>query len=252
MKRMDQWLVDLKLVPSRTKAKELLQRGCIQVQSQGEWLSVHSPAQKWGALTHDQVKITDSDLLKYVSRSGIKLEGALREAAVTPRGWLCFDVGQSTGGFTDCLLQAGALKVVGVDVGKNQLAESLRVHPKVEFFEGINARDAESSPIFRKYFNQVDLLVMDVSFISITKVLKSVLPVVKPDGHVLILIKPQFELGASALNKNGVVKDTEELKVLKEKMFQHFDSIGLQQIDLFNSQLAGRDGNQEFFLHAKK
>ena len=161
-------------------------------------------------------------------------------------------MGQSTGGFTDCLLQSGAAKVVGVDVGRDQLANALRADPRVICHEGVNARELAELAEFKEYSGQMDLLVMDVSFISVTKGLSGVLPLLKAGGEVLILIKPQFELGADALNKSGVVSNPGDLEVLREKMLQHFEDIGLKHVRHFNSQLMGRDGNQEFFIHAKK
>lgn len=252
MKRLDQWLVDLNIAPSRTKAKELLQRGHVQIQRHGEWVPATSASQKHDQLSKQQIRLADSELLKYVARSGLKLEGALRASAVVVSGLTCLDVGQSTGGFTDCLLQQGASSVIGVDVGKDQLADSLKNDARVESFEGVNARELAGLSQLQNYMGKMDLLVMDVSFISVTKVLDGVLPFLKSGGECLVLIKPQFELGADALNKNGIVTDPEDLEVLKQKMLQHFTDIGLQQVQSFDSQLTGRDGNQEFFIHAKK
>lgn len=252
MKRLDQWLVDLNIAPSRTKAKELLESGHVQIQRHGEWVPVTSASQKHYQLSRQQVRLADAELLKYVARSGLKLEGALKASALEVSGLICLDVGQSTGGFTDCLLQQGAAKVIGVDVGKDQLADSLRDDSRVKSFEGVNARELAGFSELENHLGKMDLLVMDVSFISVTKVLEGVLPFLKPGGECLVLIKPQFELGADALNKNGIVRDPEDLEALKQKMLQHFSDIGLQQVQSFDSQLTGRDGNQEFFIHAKK
>ncbi len=252
MKRLDQWLVDLNFVPSRTKAKELLLMGAVEVQVDSAWVTARSASQIIELLRSDQVRITDSRLLKYVARSGLKLEGVLSDSKVSPKGCICFDIGQSTGGFTDCLLRAGAQKVVGVDVGKGQLAKSLKMDSRVEFYERVNARHPLEFPVFASYSGKVDILVMDISFISVTKVLKGVLSLLKPGGNIFVLIKPQFELGSQALNKSGVVMKTHLLEALKEKMLQHFENIGLQHMQFYDSPLQGRDGNREFFIHAKK
>lgn len=252
MKRLDQWMVELKLVPSRTKAKELLESGVVRLRVDHSWMEAPQGSRKFKELSAEDFEITENQLLKYVARSGLKLDGAIKKSGIQVVGLNCLDVGQSTGGFTDCLLQLGAKKIVGFDVGHDQLAEKIKGHPNVISIEGLNAKDIEEHPDFNSSKLQFDLVVIDVSFISIIKVIPYVLPFLKEQGDILALIKPQFELGAAALNKKGVVRDESELKELKQKMLQHFEELGLKQLECIESQLAGKDGNQEFFIHAKK
>jgi 23S rRNA (cytidine1920-2'-O)/16S rRNA (cytidine1409-2'-O)-methyltransferase len=184
---------------------------------------------------------------RYVSRGGFKLEGALRDFQVDPTGKICLDVGSSTGGFTDCLLQHGATRVYGVDVTVDQIAWKLRQDPRVLRIER-NARELDSHDIPEL----VDLVTVDVSFISAGKVLRPAASIAKEGGAFLILVKPQFELGREEIGPGGIVADA----VLHEKAISIVKAVaasaGLKYLGLQPSQLTGAEGNQEYFLHARK
>lgn len=180
----------------------------------------------------------------YVSRGGLKLRGALEAFGLRPNGWICLDVGSSTGGFTDCLLQHGAAHIYAVDVGRNVIDPTLRSDSRITVIEGINARyfDLKLIP------HPVDLLTMDVSFISVTRVLPAVLPTLKKSGHAVILVKPQFEL-RPADNRKGVVRDAALQQEAVQKVRTHAEGLGLFCKDQVESSLRGPKGNREFFLH---
>jgi 23S rRNA (cytidine1920-2'-O)/16S rRNA (cytidine1409-2'-O)-methyltransferase len=184
---------------------------------------------------------------KFVSRGGFKLEGALADFAVDPAGCACLDVGSSHGGFTDCLLQHGAARVYALDVSVEQLDWKLRQDPRIIRIER-NARELSAGDISEK----VDIVVIDVSFISVGKVIAPALASAKPGAAFLILIKPQFELRREEIGAGGVVKD----KALHEKAIlavrNHVESLGLECLGVLPSHLLGAEGNQEYFLHARK
>lgn len=247
--RADQILSRLGLAPSRSKAKRLIEEGAVEYRECQEWKTVKSASQM---LPEEiQLRLSETDLLKYVSRSGLKLEGALDALEIRLEGFHVLDVGQSTGGFTDCCLQYGASRVTGVDVGKDQLHKSLRTDSRVTFFEGLNAKELLVSDFSDGLHQQIDFLVCDVSFISLKKIIPSTLFCLKPDAQVLLLVKPQFELGVSALGKGGLVKDF-DVEALKEDFAQWATTSGLQPLKFFATKLKGQDGNQEYFLYAKK
>lgn len=179
----------------------------------------------------------------YVSRGGRKLEGALDHFGLDPRGWTCLDVGASTGGFTDCLLQRGAVRVYAVDVGRGQLDYRLRSDPRVVVMEGINARYLAADAIPER----CDLVTVDLSFISVVKVVPALLPLVAPDGRLLVLIKPQFEAGRRLVGKGGVVRD-EALRgrVIAERVAD-LSSLGLRLIGIVDCEVRGVKGNREAF-----
>lgn len=180
---------------------------------------------------------------RYVGRGGIKLEGALREFAIDPTGWTCLDVGASTGGFTDCLLQHGAIKVHAIDVGTNQLVWKLRNDPRVISREKFNARNLQPEDLGE----MVDFAVMDLSFISLTKVLPAVFSVMKPSGMLVCLVKPQFELEREDIGVGGIVRDPRKHAAAVEKIRGFVeDQWQLIWRGVIESPITGTDGNREF------
>ena len=184
---------------------------------------------------------------KFVSRGGVKLEGALEDFAINPSGRVCLDIGSSNGGFTDCLLQHGAERVYAVDVNVEQLDWKLRQNPRVTPIER-NARElrAEDLP------ESVDLVVMDVSFISVRKVIAPAVVVARPCADFLVLIKPQFELRREEIARGGIVEDQNLHNQAVRSVREHVESLGLDCLGVRPSRLLGAEGNQEYFLHARK
>lgn len=252
MKRIDLWLVQFGLAPSRTKAKELISSGKISVlAAHGGFEVCDTPSREFLDLKTSQIKVKSNNFLKFVSRSGLKLEGALEFLGLDVKNWQCLDVGQSTGGFTDCLLQYGARSVTGVDVGKAQLHEKLRSDSRVSLFEGVNAKDLSqcNSELANETF---DFVVADLSFISLTKVLEPILEKIKPQGRGLFLVKPQFEVERKNLNKKGVVGDANLFVKVQNKICRHLESYDITVCNYFESSLSGADGNREFFVYVQK
>ena len=191
----------------------------------------------------------DSD--RFVSRGALKLEGALARSGLDVRGAICLDIGQSTGGFTDCLLQAGAARVVGVEVGHDQLHPRLRADGRCVTFEGLNARQLGAAELGEHYPPQgFDLLVCDASFISLALLLPQWAALLAPAGHVLALVKPQFEVGPQGLGKGGIVRDPVRYAEVEARLRNAADAAGLVILDWFDSPITGGDGNREFFFHA--
>ena len=199
---------------------------------------------------------------RYVSRGGLKLEGALRTTGLDVTGKLCLDVGQSTGGFTDCLLQHGAARVVGVDVGQGQLHQRMREDERVLCIEQVNARALVATDLIAACeeeavaAGQFDLefavVVADLSFISLTLVLPAVVPFLAADGDLLVLVKPQFELQPGQVGKGGIVREEAFYGVVEQRLRDCCDELGLKVQAWFDSPVEGGDGNREFFLHARK
>ena len=233
--RVDALLVARGLCDSREQAKRLVLAG--EVKS-GDHV-VDKPSTKLAGDAPLEVK----EKQRYVGRGGFKLEGALNAFGIDPAGWVCIDVGASTGGFTDCLLQRGAEKVHAVDVGTNQLVWKLRNDPRVIVKEQFNARHMVPDDIGER----VALAVMDLSFISLTKVLPAVFTVLAEGGSVVCLIKPQFELERDDIGKGGIVRDTALHERAVEKI-RHFVTAehGREWRGLIPSPITGTDGNQEF------
>jgi 23S rRNA (cytidine1920-2'-O)/16S rRNA (cytidine1409-2'-O)-methyltransferase len=184
---------------------------------------------------------------KYVSRGGEKLEGALKDSGLNVTGFDVLDIGISTGGFSDCLLQKGAKKIYGLDVGHNQLDWKLRADKRVEAHEGINARKIPENLIPVK----VDLIVIDVSFISLTLILPEAVKFEKNNGYLLALIKPQFEVKKEQVGKGGIVKDSLLHKEVQEKIARLCSELKFSEIRTFPSCIEGTDGNQEFFIFGR-
>ena len=251
--RLDQWLVKLELISTRSKAQQLIKSGAVQVYYQKVWKKVLKPGFELEKLNVETIRIEDTSVLKYVSRAGLKLDGAIDKVGLQIPGKTAIDLGTSTGGFVDCLIQGGIQRVVGIDVGTAQLAESLRNHDKFHLFENTNARDYSHELILGSNLDQkFDLLVCDLSFISLDKVLSHSVPLIKDGGEFLCLVKPQFELTPSDLNRKGLVKDVKKLDEVREKVTQLFHSCKLSVKDYFESSIEGTDGNKEFFIYAIK
>jgi 23S rRNA (cytidine1920-2'-O)/16S rRNA (cytidine1409-2'-O)-methyltransferase len=197
--------------------------------------------------------LLDAAESRYVSRGGLKLEGALRAAGLDVRGWTCLDVGQSTGGFTDCLLQQGAARVVGLDVGHGQLHVSLRNDARVTCIEHCNAREVDAALLASHHApTAYDLVVGDLSFISLTLVLPRLAPLLAATGHLLMLVKPQFELQPGQLAKGGIVRDESLYASVEQRIRAACESAGLQVAGWFDSAIRGGDGNREFFVLARR
>ncbi len=238
--RLDVLLVSRNLVESR----ELAQRLIIA----GEVLVGGHPSTKPGTKINEDAEIVIKNKPRYVSRGGLKMEGALKAFPVSAEGKVCLDIGASTGGFTDCLLQHGAAKVHAIDVGTNQLVWKLRNDPRVVVKEKFNARYMTVDDIGE----QVDLIVSDVSFISLTKILPAAFPLLKENGDALVLIKPQFELQPEDIGAGGIVRDPalHQQAVDKIRTFVT-EKLGRQWMGVENSPITGTDGNKEFLAWLK-
>ena len=236
--RIDKLLVDQGLVESRTRAQALIMAGAVLVNEQ----RVNKPSDLVDPTSELRIKGSDDPAQRYVGRGGVKLEAALKAFKVDVSGLSCLDVGASTGGFTDCLLQHGASRVVAIDVGHNQIDWRLRNDPRVEVREGVNARYL-SLDDFDKPF---DLIVMDVAFISATKILPAVTLLLKEEGSMILLIKPQFEVGRDEVGKGGIVREPEKHQRVIAAVNQAAEELGLKTSGLIDSPIKGADGNVEF------
>jgi 23S rRNA (cytidine1920-2'-O)/16S rRNA (cytidine1409-2'-O)-methyltransferase len=235
--RIDKLLVDQGLADSRTRAQAMVMAGSVLVDEQ----LVGKPSEKFPHNAKIRIK-KRSEADAYVSRGGLKLAGALREFALDVNGLLCLDVGASTGGFTDCLLQHGASKVVAIDVGHNQIDWKLRNDPRVEVREGVNARYLSSAD----FDVQFDLATIDVAFISATKILPAVVQLLNDGGRIVTLIKPQFEVGKGEVGKGGIVKDPAQHQRVIAEVHAAAEALGLSVRGLIESPIHGADGNVEF------
>ena len=237
--RLDRLLVDRGLTESREKAQALILAGLILVNGQKK--------EKCGALIDVQA---DVRLLgeppRYVSRGGLKLEGALEHFRVNPDAKVCLDVGASTGGFTDCLLQHGAGRVFAVDAGTNQLDWKLRHDTRVVVLEKTNARYLT----FDRIGTPAELVTIDVSFISVTVILPALVPLLASPAELLVLVKPQFEVGKGQVGKGGIVRDPALHQESVAKVSRKLLELGFAQLASMESPLLGAEGNREFFLHA--
>ena len=244
--RADALLVQLGLAPSRTVAQRLIAEG--RVSCAGKPLT--KAAQE---LPPDsQLSVIADEADRYVSRGGLKLAGALKACALDVSGLVCLDVGQSTGGFTDCLLQAGAARVVGVDVGHDQLHPRLRSDPRVVCLEGINCRTLDAHDLGANLPpTGFDLIVGDLSFISLTLILPQLPALLAKTGQLVLLVKPQFEVGPGNLGKGGIVRDPALYREVEDKLRKSAQKIGLTATTWFESPITGGDGNREFFICLK-
>ncbi len=248
MARIDKLLVERGLCRSRTQAQRLIEGGRVSILLPGGWTLIERPSQKVPENAEFKAEPDAED--RYVSRGGLKLEAILAASGIDVHGCVALDIGQSTGGFTDCLLQAGACKVVGVEVGHDQLADSLRGDPRVRVLEGINARDLPREPLLTEAPKGFDLAVMDVSFISQTLILPGLTPLLRPGGALLSLVKPQFEVGPEGIGKGGLVKDASWYPKVEERIRQCCAEAGLAIRTWCDSPIKGGDGNHEFLIYA--
>lgn len=270
--RIDQLLVQRGLASTRSQAQRLIAAG-VQWQQGDAWRRV---AKNGDDVPEDApLQLLDDAQARYVSRGGLKLEAALATVGLSVVGSQCLDVGQSTGGFTDCLLQHGARLVVGVDVGSAQLHPKLRADARVLCVEGVNARALDASDLIAAYADNTgadgqfdsedssdrdgvgfvpvfDLIVADLSFISQTLVLPAVLPLLKQGGVLLTLVKPQFELQPGQVGKGGIVKDAALYAIVEQRLREACAALGLTVTHWFDSPITGGDGNREFFICASK
>lgn len=255
--RADQLLVERGLAASRSQAARLIAGGL-------RWRA-HA-AQPWRTVAKNgeelpegaELELLDAAEARYVSRGGLKLEGALSATGLSAAGRVCLDVGQSTGGFTDCLLQQGAAHVVGVDVGHGQLHARLVGDARVTAIERCNARAldaaflsqaapfADGSPV------RFGLVVGDLSFISLTLVLPALAPLLQAQGEMLMLVKPQFELQPAQIGKGGIVRDTALYAQVEARLREAAVACGLRVQHWLPSPITGGDGNREFFIHARR
>jgi 23S rRNA (cytidine1920-2'-O)/16S rRNA (cytidine1409-2'-O)-methyltransferase len=239
-RRLDVWLVEHGLAESREKAQALVMAGRVRVDGQ--------PATKAGTAVRAAAAVDVIPGPQHVGRGAIKLEGALDAFGVDPRGRVAVDVGASTGGFTETLLQRGATRVYAVDVGHGQLHESLRGDARVVVLERVNARHLSA----REVPEACGIATLDVSFISVTKLLTPLLTVLAADADVLVLVKPQFEVGRGQVGRGGIVKDSEKhLQALRDVANAAQSEGKLAVIAACPSPIAGMEGNREFFLHLR-
>ena len=236
--RLDQLLVQRSLAPSRERAQALILAGVVRVD--GDHVRRSADA------VQEDATVTLDAGPRFVSRGGEKLDAALGELGLDVAGRVALDIGSSTGGFTDCLVQRGAARVYAVDVGKGQLEWKLRGDPRVVVMEGRNAREGIDLP------EPVDIIVADVSFISLRLALPPSFPHLRAGGDVVALVKPQFEAGREAVGKGGIVRDPADRADAVLQVATHFAAQGLPVVAVVPSRLPGREGNREIFIHACK
>jgi 23S rRNA (cytidine1920-2'-O)/16S rRNA (cytidine1409-2'-O)-methyltransferase len=240
--RIDKLMVERGLSTSRERAQALLLAGRVLVNEQ----KVEKPGANVDI--EAEVRILGDDL-RYVSRGGLKLERALQHWSINVTGLTCLDVGASTGGFTDCLLQHGATKVIAVDTGYGQIAQKLRDDPRVKLLEKTNARHIEAGAFAG---DDIRFMAMDVSFISATLVLPAMVRAsfIGHEGSAVVLVKPQFEVGRELVGKGGIVKDANLHTAAVEKVSVCLRDLGSQDIEVIESPILGAEGNKEFLLLA--
>lgn len=271
--RIDQLLVRRNMASTRSQAQRLIADGVEWLQGEA-WKRIAKNGDEVSEAA--QIRLLNDAQARYVSRGGLKLEHALQTVALDVTGIHCLDVGQSTGGFTDCLLQHGAAFVTGVDVGSAQLHPQLRTDPRVLCVENVNARNLQTEDLLQAfaastgddglfedelpselsadapYATELDLIVVDLSFISQTLVLPALVPLLKPGGTLLSLVKPQFELQPGQVGKGGIVKDATHYVFVEQRLREACAALGLTVTAWFDSPLQGGDGNHEFFICARK
>lgn len=237
--RLDQLLYKRGITDSREKARALILEGKVIVNGQ--------KIEKPGTMVDETIEIKIyGETLPYVSRGGLKLEKALKEFSIDVKDKVAMDIGASTGGFTDCLLKHGAKRVYAVDVGYGQLAWKLRNDPRVIPIERTNIRYMPK----KRIPEEVDIVTVDVSFISLKLVVPKVLEFIKPQGEIIALIKPQFEVGRGEVNKGGVIRDPEKRKKVVQEIKSFFESLNLKVIGIIESPIPGQKGNIEYLIYA--
>lgn len=244
--RLDKLITDRGMVPSRERAQALVLAGRVLVNEQ----KITKPGQSVDEAS--AIRLLGDDL-RYVSRGGLKLEGAIRDWQINLDGRFCLDVGASTGGFTDCMLQHGAARVLAVDTGYGQIAERLRRHERVSLMERTNARNLVPGDLPPG----IEFFAMDVSFISATLVLPPVIAAARynaAEGALLegvILVKPQFEVGRERVGKGGIVRDPDAQRFAIERVVESVQAAGGDVLGEMESPITGAEGNREFLLHAR-
>ncbi|XZG70871.1 TlyA family RNA methyltransferase [Chitinibacteraceae bacterium HSL-7] len=246
MLRIDVLLVEAGHAPSRTAAQAMIAAGRVRAEN----ALVTKPSQKFDREV--LLAITPDELDRYVSRGALKLAGAVRHTGFDLSGLQVLDVGQSTGGFTDFARQHGARRVVGLEVGHSQLHERLQGDPRVVTLEGVNARHVTPAALAPHFDGDVELIVGDVSFISLTLLLPALAALLPEGGHLLFLVKPQFEVGPQHLGKGGIVRDDRLYPQVETTMRTAASAAGLTVLDYFDSSITGGDGNREFFIYARR
>ena len=237
--RVDRLLVSRGLADSREKAQALIMAGEVLVDGQ--------KASKPGESVSSSCNLEVLARPRFVGRGGLKLQTALETFHVDPTGKVCLDVGASTGGFTDCLLQNGAVRVHAVDVGHGQFDWKLRNDSRVVVYEGVNARHLT----LERIGEALDLAVRDVSFISVTLILPAVAPILRPAGAMIVLVKPQFEAGREQVGKGGIVRDPAVQQAACDRVTAAVESLGFRAA-VIDSPILGAEGNREFLLHARR
>ena len=238
--RVDKVLVERGLVESRTRAQALVLAGQVLVREQ----RIDKPGQLIDSNADIRIK---GEALRYASRGGLKLEAAIREFHINPEGKCCMDVGASTGGFTDCLLQHEAARVWAIDVGHNQLIWRLRQDARVVVLEGLNARSLTPDQFPARF----ELATIDVSFISLTKIFHALKQCLAPNADCVALIKPQFEVGKGEVGRGGIVNDPAQHRRVLNEITQAAIETGLQPVGVIDSPILGAEGNREFLMHLK-
>ena len=234
--RLDQYIVEIGLADSRNMAQELIKEGSVSLNEE----ICNKPAKDIKKGT----KVSVAKKRQWVSRGGKKLFDALKSFEINVEGKTALDVGSSTGGFTQVLLQEGAERIVAVDVGTNQLHQSLRNEPRISILEQTDIRDVSS-----KLLDFFDFVVVDVAFISIEKVIRDIEVTAKKGGHIVVLYKPQFEVGKKNISKNGLVKKETEVQKMLRDFLNTLDQSSLYFVQSKNAYIKGKKGNQEIFVH---
>jgi 23S rRNA (cytidine1920-2'-O)/16S rRNA (cytidine1409-2'-O)-methyltransferase len=245
--RADQLLVQRGVAPTRSAAQRLISRGAVRWRGPSGWVA---PRKAGDDLPPDCViELVDDAEIRWASRGGLKLDGALEHTRLDVNGRVALDVGQGSGGFTDVLLARGAARVVGVDVGHGQLVDRLRQDPRVVAHEGVNARHLEAATLGEaRPAGGFGLVVGDLSFISLTLVLPALVPLLAPGGDLLMLVKPPFEVQPADVGKGGRVSDPAVHRRVQARVCDAAGQAGLTVLDYFESAVAGGDGNTEFFV----
>ena len=253
--RADQLLVARGHAPTRSAAQRLIEQGAVRWLGPTGWALPRKAGEDLPA--ECTVEITDDAELRYASRGGLKLEGALAHCKIDVTGRRCLDIGQGTGGFTDALLQRGAATVVGIDVGHGQLHPRLHADARVEHHEGVNARDVSDSAFAATHTPaSFGLVTGDVSFISLTLMLPTAIRFLTLNGDLLMLVKPQFELQANDIGKGGIVRDVRCFAKVETRLREACEALSMRVCDYFESPITGggsgaAKGNTEFFIWAR-